>query len=123
VLFFLDKEIDIYPYLKVCDLLVTDYSSVFFDFLLLAKPLIFFPYDLERYRSRDRQLYFDYNDFVCGPQALTQEELQLAIASILRSPSGDDIFAARREDILKRSFDFRDGCSCERLYKKVVELT
>ena len=47
---FYESQSDIYPVLKYTDILITDYSSVYFDFLLIDKPIIFFDYDYEEYR-------------------------------------------------------------------------
>lgn len=48
--------------LLISDLLITDYSGVFFDYLILKKPIIFYCYDYYKYLKRDRELYFDYLD-------------------------------------------------------------
>ena len=55
-----DDEFDLYELLAASDLLVTDYSSVFFDYELLNKPIIIYPYDLLDYTSNDRGFYFKY---------------------------------------------------------------
>lgn len=52
--------------MKISDILITDYSSVFFDYSMLDKPMIFFPYDLEDYRNKNRGFYYDYEDLVPG---------------------------------------------------------
>ena len=58
-----DSECDLYELLAASDLLVTDYSSVFFDYELLNKPIIIYPYDIINYESNDREFYF-YYDFI-----------------------------------------------------------
>ena len=56
-----DKAIeDVNPLLTGIDILITDYSSVYFDFLLTDKPIILSPFDFEEYISKSRELYFDY---------------------------------------------------------------
>ncbi|MDY4769741.1 MAG: CDP-glycerol glycerophosphotransferase family protein [Lachnospiraceae bacterium] len=54
-------EYETYHFLTICDMLVTDYSSVFFDFASTGKKIILFPYDLEDY-MRDRGTYFPITD-------------------------------------------------------------
>ena len=71
----LPPEVDIYPFLKLCDLLLTDYSSVLFDFLYLDKDIICFPYDLENYRNNDQGLLLDYNSLPAF-QVKNLDELQ-----------------------------------------------
>lgn len=54
----LPRDADLHAYLGLCDILITDYSSIALDFLLLARPTIYFMPDLERYASK-RGFYFD----------------------------------------------------------------
>lgn len=51
--------------LIIADILVTDYSSVIFDWYLLDKPIVYFAYDMEEYRM-NRGLYFDFEEYVYG---------------------------------------------------------
>ena len=62
----------------VSDLLVTDYSSVFFDFANLKRPIIFYMYDYEDYKENARDFYLDESDLP-GPITKTQDELVDAI--------------------------------------------
>jgi CDP-glycerol glycerophosphotransferase len=75
-----DARADVYPLLAQCDVLVTDYSSVFFDFLRTGRPLVFFAWDLEAYQANDRALYFPYEDLVPGPICRDQVTLEAALA-------------------------------------------
>ena len=60
--------------LAAADVLVTDYSSVIFEYSLLGRPMVFFAPDLEEY-EQERSFYYDYKDFVPGPIAQTTEDL------------------------------------------------
>lgn len=60
--------------LVVTDCLITDYSSVPFEYSILEKPMIFFPYDLEEYR-KERGFWENYEEFVPGPIAYNTEEI------------------------------------------------
>lgn len=75
----IDPEQDPYPLLKSIDILVTDYSSIYFDFLLLGKPIVFFPYDLSEYQKKSREMYFDYEEVTPGYKAFNQMELEEAL--------------------------------------------
>jgi CDP-glycerol glycerophosphotransferase (TagB/SpsB family) len=57
---------DIYPYLPLYDCLVTDYSSIYLDFLYLDRRIVFYPYDLDKYRSDTRGMYFEYESLAPG---------------------------------------------------------
>ncbi|MBS9767520.1 MAG: CDP-glycerol glycerophosphotransferase family protein [Flavobacteriaceae bacterium] len=57
----LDNKLDIYPILPFTDCLITDYSSIFFDYKLMDKQVILFPFDKEEYISKNREMYYDYS--------------------------------------------------------------
>jgi CDP-glycerol glycerophosphotransferase (TagB/SpsB family) len=63
---------DIQELLLIADALITDYSSVIFDYAITGKPILFYSYDLEEY---ERGFYDDYESFVPGPIAHNQAEL------------------------------------------------
>ncbi|MFN1620003.1 CDP-glycerol glycerophosphotransferase family protein [Vibrio rotiferianus] len=92
--------------------LITDYSSVMFDFYLTGKPIFFFPYDLESYLKKDRSLYFEYSNVI--PKESTFN-------------SWLDIFS---EDVFSKDFNFNfefaskfyDRGNIEEPCKKLMEL-
>lgn len=110
---------DPYPYLNISDVLITDYSSVYFDFLLKDKPIIFFPYDLEIYMSESRELYYEYDSITPGPRAENMEDL---IKHLEESISGKDNYEIERRRVLDMMFDYDDGHSSERLYKEIIDI-
>ena len=86
------------------DILVTDYSSVMFDYAVTGKPMVFYTYDLEHYRDDVRGFYFDLAEVAPGPLVRTSEELIEAIAD-------SDVAASDTADRYAR---FRDTfCSLE----------
>lgn len=64
------RSIDVYPLLPFTTTLITDYSSVFFDYSLLKKRIIFYPYDLASYKSLSRDFYFDYKKIIEGRETV-----------------------------------------------------
>lgn len=64
------------------DVMVTDYSSTMFDFAATGKPLIFYVYDLDRFRDTTRGFYFDLAEQAPGPLVRTQEELTTALTDL-----------------------------------------
>lgn len=105
---------DTYPLLRYADIVVTDYSSIFVDFLLLDRPEVFFPYDLEKYVTKDRELYFDYNGFTPGPKAKTFNEFLSVLQKVL---GGTDEYKDQRVAQRIRCFVNQDGNSSERTYQ------
>lgn len=109
---------DVYPLFPLIDLMITDYSSIYFDYLFLDRPVVFFCYDLEKYQSRDRPLYFSYEEMTPGPKCRTQEALEEALAGLLSG--GKDEFRAQRQRILEMAFDQRDLHFCERIWGEIL---
>lgn len=70
-----DLHYDIAELYLVADLLITDYSSVMFDYSLLKRPIFFYVYDLENYQNNIRGFYFDLVQEAPGPISLKTEDL------------------------------------------------
>lgn len=96
--------------LLITDILITDYSSVCFEFALLNKPMIFYAPDMEEYTS-ERDFYYDYKSFIPGPYVKSEEEL---LQIILKGNFSIDKVKQFREYF----FDHEDGNSS----KRVVDL-
>ncbi|AZQ35466.1 CDP-glycerol:glycerophosphate glycerophosphotransferase [Streptomyces cyaneochromogenes] len=87
---------DVTPLLALADALITDYSSVMFDYALLDRPMLFFPYDYEEYVHTGRGTYFDLLERAPGPVVRTEDEL----TSLLEESSLEEQtvkYAAERE--------------------------
>ncbi|KHK01086.1 CDP-glycerol glycerophosphotransferase family protein [Desulfovibrio sp. TomC] len=108
-----DAVSDAYPLLRLSDALLTDYSSVYFDYLLTDRPIIFYPYDFDRYVSRDRELLFDYATMTPGPRPTDPEALFAALEAVLAR--GEDEHAPARQALAKLSFRHVDGHAAVRL--------
>jgi CDP-glycerol glycerophosphotransferase (TagB/SpsB family) len=63
----LDAGNDIYQTINQYDCLITDYSSIYFDFLLSNKPIVFAPFDLDLYKKHERALYFEFEEVTLKP--------------------------------------------------------
>lgn len=74
----ISKEFQISSALCFADMVISDYSSLIFEYSLLERPMIFYAYDLEIYEN-DRSFYYDYESFVPGEIVRTTEELGYAI--------------------------------------------
>src|SRR5699024_2500168 len=66
---------DISDLYLVSDVLITDYSSVFFDYANLKRPILFYAYDIESYRNNLRGFYFNFEKTAPGPILKTTEEV------------------------------------------------
>jgi CDP-glycerol glycerophosphotransferase len=112
----MDKTADVYPIMGYADCMITDYSSIYMDYILLDRPIIFFPYDLEHY-LRKRGVQHDYNAITPGPKCLTQADMQRALREIVID--GVDSWKHLREKVRQDFYEYRDGRSCERLFAEI----
>lgn len=112
----MDKNADVYPVMGYADCMITDYSSIYMDYILLDRPIIFFPYDLEHYLQK-RGIQHDYNTITPGPKCLTQAEVQQALREIV--VDGGDSWRNSRETVRRDFYEYRDGRSCERLFAEI----
>lgn len=114
----IDADADPYTFLKEVDLLVTDYSSIYSDYLLLDRPSVLFPFDFEEYSKDTRECYFSYEEYMPEIKVYTMDELMTAIVSVLKEDTG----AEGRHDLRDKIFETVDGKSCERLFGKIKEI-
>ncbi|MCP5049914.1 MAG: hypothetical protein GY940_22290 [bacterium] len=113
---FYDTRRDGYPLLKEADLLVTDYSSIYMDFLHCRKPVLYFIYDYDRYIADHRVIQFDYNEMTPGPKAANYEELIRWLTHFLVDRK--DGFEEQRQKILELAFKYHDGDASKRIYAR-----
>ncbi|MCQ2563571.1 MAG: CDP-glycerol glycerophosphotransferase family protein [Mogibacterium sp.] len=104
---------DLFP---VTDVLITDYSSVMFDFSLTGKPMVFYAYDLKEYTENTRGSYFDISTEAPGCLALTTDEV---IDSIENLDSFYDIHGERIQAFCKKYLTYENGKSSEIIFDKV----
>lgn len=93
--------------LFIADILITDYSSVCFEFALLNKPMMFFAYDVEHY-VQQRDFYFDYHSFIPGPLVKTTGE-------IIDTIHQGEFKKEKVQPFVDYFFDHTDGRSSERV--------
>lgn len=99
----------------ISDLLITDYSSVFFDYAILERPMLFYMYDMEEYRDEMRGFYLDVSSLP-GPILKTEEELVEAIAKVRFGPGEDKKIRAFNKTYNTRN----DGRAAERLADMII---
>lgn len=114
-----NNDIDLYEILNSADLLITDYSSVYFDYLLLDRPIIFVPNDLEYYNSTRGFLLEPYEKWTPGPKVFNQESLE---NEILTSLNDNSYYKKQREEILNLVHKNSDGNSSVRVWKFIDKL-
>ena len=114
-----DKIINVSDYselnelLFITDVLITDYSSIIFEYSILGRPMIFYCYDLAEFSQDGRGFYEDdYIGFVPGTVAVTTKEV---IESLKDAPAKNQ----KALQFVEKGFDFTDGNSVQRLYRLI----
>lgn len=93
--------------LAAAEVLITDYSSIVFEYCLLERPMLFYAYDLKEFEQTGRSFYRDYRSFVPGPVLETEEELIACLKEQRYSTN---------EKFVNENFPFPDGNATSRLF-------
>ncbi|WP_042143662.1 CDP-glycerol glycerophosphotransferase family protein [Paucisalibacillus sp. EB02] len=111
--------------LKYTDILVTDYSSCYTDYLLLNRPVLFYSYDLDKYLKQSNEMYFNYFDVTPGPKANDFTTFLYELESAIEDPEKFkedrkrvlDIFYSKenQQEVLQKQIDF--------IYNKFLQTT
>lgn len=101
-----EQKEDIAEILNIFDLLITDYSSIYIDYLILERPEIFLPYDREIY-MKDRGMNFTYDDVTPGAKPETMEEFMQVIAETF---AGNDEYVEKRSRCNEFFNEIKEPC-------------
>lgn len=108
-------EQDTNQLLLVSDVLVTDYSSIIFEYCVLEKPIVFYAYDYADFKKDQRGFYRDYEELVPGEIVYTQEQLEEKLSNVTYD-------AKRMKQFNKEQYRYMDGQATRRLLKEVFEI-
>ncbi len=103
-------EHDITPLFRLADVLITDYSSVMFDYALLDRPMVFYAYDWEEYAEDLRGTYFDLREQAPGPFVESEDEFFEALSDL---PALAADWAAARQRFAKEFGECDTGNAAE----------
>lgn len=115
------EEYDVQTALKESAYLITDYSSIFFDFAYMKKPLSYFQFDYEEFRSRHyAEGYFSYERDGFGPVVKTVDKLvDELISSYEKGFKMEDEYKQK----VDKTFIYRDHNNCERILKELLKIS
>lgn len=109
---------DIQELCLISDMLMTDYSSIMFDFANTKKPLLFFTYDLEEYKNDIRGFYMDFESEAPGPLLFTTEDIIDAVKNI------DDVklkYEEKYNKFIEKFCSLEDGNAAKRVVDNVFD--
>ncbi len=109
-----DKEIDLYEILPDVDVLITDYSSIYFDFLLLDRPIVFINNDIKEYINARGLLLNPYDFWTPGFKVDTQRDLEEKLMLSINHP---DYYKKERETVKSIMFEVENNKSREKIWE------
>lgn len=115
---FLDHD-SIYEIISEYDMLITDYSSIYFDYLLLDRPIIFAPFDKEIYLKKDREFYFNYDAVTPGPKAINWIDV---MGYLKKFNNSSTLYDKERRKIKDRFHMYQDDNSRQRVYETISKV-
>ncbi len=119
---FCPPSADVYPLLRFADILLTDYSSIYFDYLLLNRPIHFHIPDKEEYEEKDRKFMLDFDAWTPGRKSRAPEECFAALEEIVAAGCDDGLESERlrMRDILFKYHDDKAAVRCCEFVEKIL---
>ncbi len=115
---YVNKKVDPQELLAAADVLITDYSSCFVDYLLLDRPIIHYLYDYDFFKNVDSGLYFSKDEFACGEIASDYDQLLDALECVL---AGKDSFQNHRKMMRKRFLEYETGNASNSIINEIID--
>ena len=109
---------DISELYLISDMIITDYSSVFFDYANLRRPVIFYTYDYEKYKDVLHGFYLDMHKDLPGPILMTEDEVIDAIRNIDKV---NEEYKERYDEFCERFCCLDDGHASQRVVETVFK--
>lgn len=112
-----DNEVQYDEILNAFDVMISDYSSIAYDYLVLNKPIIYLLPDYEEYKSTKGFVFKHVDIFMPGEKAFCFAELISALNNAISNP---DLYNEERENVLLQRFDYLDSNSAKRCYETIM---
>lgn len=103
--------------LNAFDVMITDYSSIAFDYLLLDRPIVYLLPDYEEYKNSKGFVFNNIDYYMPGKKAFNFEEMLSALKSACDNPQE---YTVARQNVIMQRFDYTDGNSAKRCYETIL---
>jgi CDP-glycerol glycerophosphotransferase len=114
------RDVSFYPDVRdlycLADVLVTDYSSTMFDFAITGRPIVYYAYDLDRFRESVRGFYFDFVPDAPGPIVTTTADL---VATLQDLEVHEKAYASRYAAFRETYTSLEDGHATDRVLARI----
>jgi CDP-glycerol glycerophosphotransferase (TagB/SpsB family) len=115
-----EHKFDVQALLKDSAILITDYSSVFFDFGYMDKPVLYYQFDSnDFFKTHYKQGYFSYELDGFGPVLTEEAEVVDYLKNLIHYNCQVDEEYRQR---IKKFFTIKDRNNCERIYESIIQL-
>ena len=111
-----NRRYDVQPLLKESALLITDNSSVHFDFAYMRKPVIYYQFDEKAFEKHNARGFFDYGTMGFGEKVRDENELLSLIDGYC---ANEFKVKPEFEKRIEGFFPLYDACNCERIYREI----
>nr|WP_302887613.1 CDP-glycerol glycerophosphotransferase family protein [uncultured Romboutsia sp.] len=111
-----EKNLNLYEVLNCADILITDYSSIYGDFLFMDKQIIFTNYDIEQYRAERGLSLEPYDFWTAGPKVKTQEQLESEVVKCLYD---ENYYKEKRHELRDVFYKYKDSNSTLRVWNHI----
>lgn len=98
--------------------MISDYSSIAYDFVLLDRPIVFYCPDLEEFIEREDSLNYDYMEYSPGPKTKDWSETMLQVKEYVRNPKKDSAWRVKIRDEFYK-MEVNDENNSERIVNEV----
>lgn len=105
---------DLTRLLLVADILISDYSSIIFDYSILNKPIIYYAYDKEKYKENIRGFYYEYEKYV-------ESEIVIFKYDLIKSIINVNYIDTSKSKFINKYVDYKDENSSYRIYYKIYK--
>ena len=112
------KGLSVYALLRNADALITDYSSAYFDYMLLNRPIGFAVEDMEKYKNKRGFIFDNPKEYMPGPEIRNLSDIEEFIENIV---SGNDLYKEARESVNDKINYYKDGNCCKRVAETFIK--
>lgn len=112
-----EKEIQYDEILNAFNLMITDYSSIAFDYLLLDRPIVYLLPDYEEYKKSKGFVFNNIDYYMPGDKAFDYQDLITSIDKAIKKP---DEYKTARQNVILQRFDYTDGQASKRCYETIM---
>ena len=114
-----EPKSDAYPLLRYADMMIADFTSIYYDYLLSDKPILFYVPDLDEYLAQCREFYEPHQNQAPGAYTKNEDEMFEALEDIL---NGNDKYKNDRKRLRDLTYKYQDGNNCKRIYEFIKGL-